>query len=58
MKIFSSDYWGDKGFCPHLNYWGACARAAPKRLRLWVGRTLESTTTKAECILKSGCGVL
>src|SRR6218665_66221 len=29
-KKFSSDYWGQKnGFFPHLNYWGACARAAP-----------------------------
>jgi len=24
-----------KGFCPHLNYWGARARAAPQSLRLW-----------------------
>src|SRR6218665_1092139 len=33
---FSSDYWGaKKGFCPHPNYWGARARAAPPQsLRL------------------------
>ena len=25
-----------KGFCPHPNYWGARARAAPQSLRLWM----------------------
>src|SRR6218665_2099440 len=29
---FLSDYWGGqkRGFAPHLNYWGACSRAAPR----------------------------
>src|SRR6218665_1018361 len=40
FKVFPSDYFfAKRGFAPHLNYWGAHARAAPPRVYAYAHST-------------------